>query len=413
VKIHARAKGTGAGIGGDCLAIRATNRYVLGGITPACSRLTIAEVWGEGMENTKKHKETCEKANKNMFAYTLPSFLLFYLKKHPSKLIPASEIIQEFEATTNRKITKRAIQIAIRRLEKKGKITVKRSEQLYVQANNFLTRRVRTPSRREANKSEQERTTPSENASVEKRTRGLTMCEKTSISSAQNNISYHAVKIKIKIKKHGGIPVDVLEKLKKNRKYSEKRVRNWVKRYFYFEEPIPLTAELTPRSLIIHLKEKQFKKTEFKEKSKKYVELAVRGITNLFKKYEYTLDNDYKIIAQHIGSQTEKEIDEKIEAGTTVSVNLNRKAISHTGEMKQEATAWLDKSLGFAEIETNDLTYEEKLILMPEIIHKALPLLVAYSRQVERHLEVLEQMSITLKNIDEGIKIIVKNCKRR
>jgi len=349
------------------------------------------------MENTEKHKETCEKANKNMFAYTLPSFLLFYLKKHPDKLIPAGEIIKEFEATTNRKITKRAIQIAIRRLEKKGKITVKRSEQLYVKAN----------------KSEQERTTPSENASVEKRTTPLTMCEKTSISSAQNNISYHAVKIKIKIKKHGKIPDDILEKLKENGKYSEKRVKNWVKRYFYFDAPIPLTAELTPRSLIIHLKEKQFKKTEFIEKSKKYIELAAQGVSHLFEKHGYKFDDDYKIIAQHIGAQTEKEIDEKIEAGTTVSVNLNRKALAHTGEMKQEATAWLDKSLGFAEIETNDLTYEEKLILMPEIIHKALPLLVAYSRQVERHLEVLEQMSITLKNIDEGIKIIVKNCKRR
>jgi hypothetical protein len=365
------------------------------------------------MKNTQRHKETCEKANKNMFAYTLPSFLLFYLKKHPDKLIPTSEIIQEFEATTNRKITKRAIQIAIRRLEKKGKIIVKRSEQLYVQANNFLTRRVRTPSRREANKSEQERTRASENASVEKRTTPFTMCEKTSISSAQNNISYHAVKIKIKIKKHGKIPDEVIEKLKENGKYSEKRVKNWVKRYFYFETPIPLTVELTSRSLILHLKEKQFKKTEFVEKSKEYIKLAAEGITNLFEKYGYKLDNEYKIIAQHIGSQTEKEIDEKIEPGKTISVNLNRKALAHTGEMKQEATAWLDKSLGFAEIETNDLTYEEKLILMPEIVHKALPLLVAYSKQVERHLEVLEQMSTTLKNIDEGIKIIVKNYKRR
>jgi len=365
------------------------------------------------MENTKNHKKTCEKANKNMFAYTLPSFLLFYLKKHPGKLIPTSEIIQEFVATTNRKITKRAMQMAIRRLEKKGKIIVKRSEQLYVEANIFLTRRVRTPSRREANKSEQERTTPSENASVEKRTTPLTMCEKTSISSAQNNISYHAVKIKIKIKKHGEIPAVVLERLKENGKYSEKRVRNWIKRYFYFGSPIPLTAELTPRSLIIHLREKQFKKTEFIEKSKKYIELAAQGVSHLFKKYGYILNDDYKIIAQHIGSQTEKEIDEKIEPGKTVSVNLNRKALTHTGEMKQEATAWLDKSLGFAEIETNDLTYEEKLILMPEIVHKALPLLVAYSKQVERHLEVLEQMSTTLKNIDEGIKVIVKNYKRR
>jgi len=55
-----------------------------------------------------------------------------------------------------------------------------------------------------------------------------------------------------------------------------------------------------------------------------------------------------------------------IALGTKIEVDLGRKAESIHGEMKQEAKAWIDKSQGQAEIETNDLLYEEKLLLMPE-----------------------------------------------
>ncbi len=82
-------------------------------------------------------------------------------------------------------------------------------------------------------------------------------------------------------------------------------------------------------------------------------------------------------------------------------VNLGRKALGLTGEdLKQDAVAWLDLSPGYHEWGTNDLSYESKLLLMPEVtwgLNKAIrqefiPAVREYTKQIQLHLEVLRKM---------------------
>jgi len=82
-------------------------------------------------------------------------------------------------------------------------------------------------------------------------------------------------------------------------------------------------------------------------------------------------------------------------------VDLGRKALGLFGEeLRQDAKAWLDRSPGYMEWGTNDLSYESKLLLMPEVtweLNKAIrqefiPAVREYTRQIQLHLEVLKKM---------------------
>ena len=71
------------------------------------------------------------------------------------------------------------------------------------------------------------------------------------------------------------------------------------------------------------------------------------------------------IVNQHIANVS--DVLSKVSSKSRqVQVNLNRKAVSALNTLDQEAWAKIDWSKGRPEIETNDLAYEEKLLLMPE-----------------------------------------------
>ena len=91
---------------------------------------------------------------------------------------------------------------------------------------------------------------------------------------------------------------------------------------------------------------------------------------------------------------------------------LGRSAKGFVSKQKHEAKAWLDKSLGMLELETNDIEYERKLLLMPEHIFniaKTQPLLMEnlyrFSEQLNLHLEVLEKIGA---GIDRFTKLMEK-----
>ena len=50
-------------------------------------------------------------------------------------------------------------------------------------------------------------------------------------------------------------------------------------------------------------------------------------------------------------------------------VSLNRKALGLLDYLDLDAKAWVDRSYGALEVESNDLTYTCKLLLMPEILY--------------------------------------------
>ena len=77
-------------------------------------------------------------------------------------------------------------------------------------------------------------------------------------------------------------------------------------------------------------------------------------------------------------------------------VGLGREAQGLFNKLGREAKAWLDRSYGSLEIETNDLEYTRKLLLMPEIIHsldkKLAPTLEELSTQIKLHLRVMDDI---------------------
>jgi len=90
------------------------------------------------------------------------------------------------------------------------------------------------------------------------------------------------------------------------------------------------------------------------------------------------------------------------------SVDLARKAEGILNYLDNNAKAWLDRSMGPLEIETNDLEYTRRLLLMPEIIYnldkKLAPILEELSNQIRLHLEVEERTLSTLEKLSRYIE---------
>jgi len=223
---------------------------------------------------------------------------------------------------------------------------------------------------------------------------------KVNITSILYNksISYHDFKVKIPILKKGSIP-------KKGKRI---QLNGWVKEIHKIELPVKLTLELTNKNAILHYHNKELPRdTRFFQELFKWYVTGTESAKYYLRQYGYQIDIfNAQVISQHIATKTGKDIDDNVPNSTTLSVDLNRKAKAVTGNMQQQARAWLDKSEKIAEVETNDITYQEKLILLPETVtdidkkidnfHNSLEL---YNKNIELHLEVLTEMKKTLKKI--------------
>ena len=89
-------------------------------------------------------------------------------------------------------------------------------------------------------------------------------------------------------------------------------------------------------------------------------------------------------------------------------VDLGRKAEGLFNKLNQEAKAWIDRSYSYLEVESNDLEYVKRLLLMPEIIYnldkKLAPILEELSNQIRLHLEVEERTLSTLEKLSRYIE---------
>jgi len=179
---------------------------------------------------------------------------------------------------------------------------------------------------------------------------------KRSTPPAQGVIRLHNLQIVIPILKKGR-PLPIKKKNELN---------NWTQHFLELPAPIDGTIEVTPRNVRIYIKE-----TEVPRGYKGYLQLLNKVMKTVFMvhsallQYGWVLDAlEAQIPTQHIAT-TMPEFDKAdLQAS---EVYLNRKAKGLGGRVnKQEARAWIDRSKGVLEIETNDAAYEEKLILMPE-----------------------------------------------
>lgn len=170
-------------------------------------------------------------------------------------------------------------------------------------------------------------------------------------------ISLHDFKVLIPILEHGKLTLDK----------KEVQINNWTKEYYNIDLPTKVTLEITTKSAILHFHETQIPRSLGATRA--ITEFAMKGmvaISSLLGSRGFKLDiMNARVISQHFATKTAKEIDEQVAKGTVFKVNMDRQASSISGNLKQEASAWVDRSEGKLEVETNDLTYEEQLIKMP------------------------------------------------
>ncbi|MDD3906485.1 MAG: helix-turn-helix domain-containing protein [Candidatus Omnitrophica bacterium] len=204
------------------------------------------------------------------------------------------------------------------------------------------------------------------------------------------------------------IKIPILQKGKMVLTSKKVEINNWVKEYYNLDLPTKATLEITTQSAIIH-----FHSTDIPRNmgfNRALVEFATRGmvaVVSYLGRHGYRLDlMNPRVISQHLAADTAEEIDKQVSEGTVFKINLNRPAATITGEMQAGAAAWVDRSKGALEIETNDIIYEQALLEMPMRLirvergyseyDKRLNL---YDMNIKKHLAVLGEMSDALKEM--------------
>lgn len=190
-------------------------------------------------------------------------------------------------------------------------------------------------------------------------------------------------------------------KLKDFKKSTE--FNNWVKKYEIITYPFSITLEKTTKSIIAYFHLFETSKKTFFTDLFKYVIRAIFYIQHyLEKEYGILIDIlDGEVLRQHISNKKE-EFNNVVDKKLTLDIGLGRLA-KGIYDCREEAKVWLDRSFNNVEIETNDLLYEENLLLMPERIselNKKMEFIIntqyEFSKNLKKHLKVLEKMNDTL-----------------
>lgn len=188
--------------------------------------------------------------------------------------------------------------------------------------------------------------------------------------------------------------------------FSKKNPRNWTGFCFMLTFPTAMTIEVNPEFVVVNFHEFQSRPNEFLNT---VFNVVWRGLfcvhAHFQKKYDILLDvSSPEWINAHIANER-PDLNDKLPKSSVVSVDLERKAqFIFPGDLG--AKAWFDRSKGGGrpELETNDLLYAEKLLLMPETVDRLFrelaPAVDTNSVQVA---EFARQLALHLAAI-EGIK---------
>lgn len=228
----------------------------------------------------------------------------------------------------------------------------------------------------------------------------------------EQKIRLHDFKVKIPITTMG-------QKLKNEKTIN---INNWVKRYYEGDLPVDAKLEITTKSAIIHFYETDIPRSlGF---SKAISEFAISGcaaVASFLGLHGYKLDFQHpKVISQHLASKTSEEVDKQVAEGTTFKIMMSYNAKSITGDMTQTASAWVDKSKGLLEIETNDMLYEKMLLEMPlrmvrlqDYLTKFGENISKYDENISKHLEVLNKMEKSLDDLSTTMKLMQNSLKKK
>lgn len=185
----------------------------------------------------------------------------------------------------------------------------------------------------------------------------------------------------------------------------EVSLNNWVSKYSVISFPIGITIQKTPRNVIAHFHQFETSKEMFLTDFYNWI---LKGVYYLYyylmREKRIKIDIfDGRVIRQHISNE-EPDLNEKIDQKMTTQIDLNRKAKS-IFQTQENARAWIDRSYGNVEIETNDMLYEEKFLKMPELIYELsqnfAPAIEKLTQQINLHLEVMQQIKEAIGKLNE------------
>lgn len=188
---------------------------------------------------------------------------------------------------------------------------------------------------------------------------------------------------------------------------------HWVKDYTSVTFPISVMLERTTKSIIVDFRQFQTSKPLFEVEFLQWVTKGIFWVyAFLWKEYEIKVDVfDYEVLRQHLATEA-PEFEGAIPPRVQAEVEFPRKATSLQKNLKQRSKAWIDRSLGKLEIETNCDTYEVNVVKMPErIAHidaALAPTIDRLSNELRLHLEVLSEIA---KNIRRDPKEELKGTR--
>lgn len=208
--------------------------------------------------------------------------------------------------------------------------------------------------------------------------------KKVSIPSMKSSVRLHNLAVKF----------PVLRDNPDARWDRENELRNWIESYSTLSFPIGVTVKKTTRSVIMYFHQFVTEKPMFLSEFYNWVLKGIVLVQAWLSREKGILIDvmNGEVIRQHIANES-PEFNRRVGRRTTVEVRLGRRARS-VYPSREDAKAWIDRSLGNVDIETNDMLYEEKLLMMPEYMHEIasrfIPAVEEYARQIRLHLEVLQ-----------------------
>jgi DNA-binding transcriptional ArsR family regulator len=187
------------------------------------------------------------------------------------------------------------------------------------------------------------------------------------------------------------------------------QLNNWVKQYTTRDFPIGATFERTTKSIIADFKRFTTSLSMYDQEFLIWVSKGILWLNAcMWNEYRIKIDAfNYEVLRRHLATDA-PGYEDAVPSRVTAEVRFPRKATCLKKEMRQQAKAYIDRSLGKLEIETNDDTYEVNLIKMPErVAHidaALVPVVDRLSNELRLHLEVLTGMRLSNKEIIELIR---------
>jgi len=187
---------------------------------------------------------------------------------------------------------------------------------------------------------------------------------------------------------------------------SENQLNNWIQKYSTIQFPIKVTVQKNPDTVVLMFHEYRTSTAMFMTEFMQQVFRGVWFAKHWLGERGIVLDESTaEITDQHLVNER-PDLNGKIDDKITTAVHLGRPA-QGLFPMKGVGKAWIDRSQGEPEIETNDMLYEEKLLMMPETVSELkrefIPAINRLTDQINLHLAATTEWKKAAQNITKAI----------